>query len=437
MSEGKAEDFAQRIIRDPDAMQSDGLRLYNTRLPTHNMPIDVVAVGGRAMDCGPNEPLCLLVDWLASHSHAVKQSFEFLDGLWNEAGGQVIKILKKHGEKLIAIASFSFGVWRWWIYRERILHKRLEEYINESDARLKPASVQAVDAILRPGRTPTLPQPAFALELHDILAKNGWLSLLRSSSIEKRAERKLGRALKHIRDRQQIARAALQSLLEQQAQVHLLAGAVATSRARLRLDRQGAPRDDHAALREFRKVLQFPAHDRDPVAKECEAFQLLRLGKGAMQAYEDLEDFAAGLPDERERDLTIARSKRFQAQILQANAGDAGTGAAWNLIANNNNPHCAVRLRRRYVPFTDWEAVEQAEIHLVAAWVAHKLAYVKEEPNHLSEAETAYGETLSGLPKRPFFVSFAKKRLRDEARAGLARVERAKFGDYDKQWFSA
>ncbi len=82
-----------------------------------------------------------------------------------QAGGQIIKFLKEHGEKLIAIASFSFGVWRWWIYRERILHKRLEEYIRESDARLGPASAQTTEAFLRPGRTALLSQPAFAIEL--------------------------------------------------------------------------------------------------------------------------------------------------------------------------------------------------------------------------------------------------------------------------------
>ena len=256
------------------------------------------------------------------------------------------------------------------------------------------------------------------------------------ASVERQAERKLGRALRGIRKRQQIARAALQSLLEQQTQVHLLAGAIATSRARRKPDRKQGARDDHAALREFRKVLQFPAHYRDPLAKECEAFQLLRLGKRAeaMQAYADVEGFAAPLSDQRQRDLTIARSKRFRAQILQASAGGTGSLAAWNFIANNQNPQCAARLSGLYGPFIEWEAVEQAEIHFVAAWVAHMLSYVNEEPAHLSKAETALGEVLAGLPKRRWFVRLAKKRLRDEARAALKRVESAKTGNYDQQW---
>jgi hypothetical protein len=274
------------------------------------------------------------------------------------------------------------------------------------------------------------------VELHDILARAGWLSLVRLSSIEWHAERKLASVLRGIRRRQQIARAAEQSLLEQQAQVHLLAGAIAASRARRKTDRAQASRDDHTALREFRKVLQSTTHDRDAVAKECEAFQLLRLGKRteAKQAYEDLEGIAAHLPDARGRDLTMARAKRFHAQILQIEAGDSGSLNAWALIANNNNLHCAVRLRGRYGDFVEWEAVEQAEIHFVTAWVAHMLGYVQEEPAHLSRAETWYGGIQAHLPKRAWLGPVAKKALREEAREGLRRVERARAGDYDKQW---
>ena len=247
-----------------------------------------------SMDCGSNEFVCQFFDWLSRHPNAIKQTLEFLDGLWSEAGGQLIKFLKEHGEKLIAIASFSFGVYRWWIYRERILHKRLEEYIRESDARLGPASVRTVDAILKPGRTAALPQPAFAVELQDILVRSGFDSFLRVSPIEKLAERKLSRSLRGIRKRQQIARAALQSLLEQQTHVHLLAGAIATSRARRKVGpASGLARGPCPAISR--------PHNRDALAKECEAFQLLRLNRKseAFQAYLDLENIVNALSGSR------------------------------------------------------------------------------------------------------------------------------------------
>lgn len=388
------------------------------------------------MDCGPNEFVCHFFDWLARHPHTIKQAFQLVDGVWNEAGGQLIAFLKEHGEKLVAIASFSFAVYRWWRYRERILHKRLEEYIRESDARLGPASAQTVEALLRPGKTAALPQPTFALELRDVLASTGWDSFARRSATEKQAEKQLGRALGGIRKRQLIARTALQSLVEQQTQVHLLAGAVAAARARRKTNRSHASRDDYAALREFRKVLQFPTHNRDVVAKECEAFQLLRLGRRveAFQAYADLENFAATLRSQRERHLTTARAKRFRAQILQTNAGPAGALAAWNLIANNNDPQCSVQLRGLYGPFVDWEAIEQAEVHFVAAWVAHMLGFVNEEPAHLTNVEVTLKSVLDGLPKRRWFIPHAKKALRNEANAGLQRAAKARNGDYDKEW---
>jgi hypothetical protein len=387
------------------------------------------------MDCGPNEFVCLFFDWVSRHPRAIKQVLEAIDGLWNQAGGELISFLKEHGEKLVAIASFSFAVYRWWLYRERILHKRLEEYIRESDARLKPAVTQTAHAILRPGRTAALPQPAFAIELQDILVQSRWDSLLRFSSIERRAERKLGKALRGIRRRQQIARSASQSLTEQQVQVHLLSGAIAASRARRKSIRPEAWRDDYAALREFRKVLQFPTHDRDALAKECEAFQLLRLGNSheAFQAYLDLQNIAESIGNQQERDLTIARAKRFRAQILQAGAA-AGAGAAWTLIATQQDPESSLGLRGRYGPYIEWDAIEQAEIHFVAAWIAHRLGFGIEEPSHLSKAETAYAEVLAKLPKRAWLVPYAQRKLREEANAGLKRIERAKAGDYDTNW---
>ena len=74
------------------------------------------------------------------------------------------------------------------------------------------------------------------------------------------------------------------------------------------------------------------------------------------------------------------------------------------------------------------------EIHFVAAWVAHMNGYVQEAPAHISRAEGWYGGILAQLPKRAWLVPVAKQALREEARAGLRRVERAKAGDYDDKW---
>jgi len=107
---------------------------------------------------------------------------------------------------------------------------------------------------------------------------------------------------------------------------------------------------------------------------------------------------------------------------------------AWTIIALEDNPDCALNLRQRHAPFTEWEAIEQAEIHYVAAYIANKLVFVRQEPQQLSRAEEGYSSVLAELPTRRFFISRAKRRLREEARAGLDRVTRARDGDYDKEW---
>jgi hypothetical protein len=389
------------------------------------------------MGCG-EDLACQLFDWLVNNGYVVKQAFDALDVIWKETGWHIGEFLKEHGEKLVTLASFSFAVWRWWIYRERTLHKRLEEYIRDSDIRLKPASEQVVDVLLRPGRTAALPQPVFAIELRDILSTHGWRSYFRISTVERQAERQLGRALRGISKRERIVREASLSLQEQRAQAHLIAGAVAASRARRKPDRNAASRDDHRALREFQEVLQSPAHHHNVNAKDCEAFQFLRLGERdlAFQAYVDLEDFAGNLADAKTRDLIIARSRRFRAQILQAIAGDNASLAAWGLVGQANEGS-ALQLRAHHAPYSEWTAIEQAEMHYVAAYIASKFNnWVNHQPTNLSNAENAYKTVLDELPARRYFVAAADRRLRDEAQAGLERVKRVKANsdDYDAEW---
>src|SRR3989304_2170475 len=86
------------------------------------------------MDCGGGIA-CDLIDWLSAKGYIVRQIAESIDALWDQAGGQITALMREHGEKLVAILSFCFALWRWWIYREGILHKRLLEYVKESDER--------------------------------------------------------------------------------------------------------------------------------------------------------------------------------------------------------------------------------------------------------------------------------------------------------------
>ncbi len=389
------------------------------------------------MDCGSEDLVCHAIDWLSSHSHAVQQTFGLIDSAWNHAGGRVLAFLKEHGEKLIALASFSFAVWRWWIYRERILHKRLEEYIQQSDRRLRPAALAAMEAMLRPGRTATLRQPAFAIELREILDRTAWRSFFGLSTIERQTEKQLARALNGLRKRQRIARTAMRSLQHQQAWVHLLAGAVAASRGRCKSRSSNSLGSAQKALREFRRVLEIPGHPSNVEARECEAFELLRLREHdlAMKSYIVLEELARNIDEDRKRDLITARSRRFRAQILQAKARSSGARNAWSLIAYDNNPMSALKLREKHAPFAKWDAIEQGEIHYVAAFIANRCGWGPAEQRQLSKASAAYGEVLAQLPTHRPCVLAATRRLKSEARAGRERIRRAQeFGEYDLDW---
>jgi hypothetical protein len=342
-----------------------------------------------------------------------------------------------YGEKLIAALSLAFAIWRWWVYREAILHKRLEEYILESDKRLEPSSVAVVEALLRPGRTASLPHPAFARELRRVLIRHRWrerLSAYSHLSFESQVHWKLGSALRGIRGRIATAQKAVASLQSQQANIHMIAGAISASRARKGMIPTMVLRQDAAALREFRRVLQVPGFQRNCHAKENEGFQLLRLGSRqlALSAYEELEEFGTTIQDQRTRELTLARAKRFQAQIHQANGNP---GIADGLMRGTTG---ALILRTSYQPFHEWDAIEQAEMHYVQAWIAHRLGFVLIEAHQLDQCHQAYDLVLHQLPSRNSLVSQDVRALRAEAAIGRERARVArKDGQFDEEWLRA
>src|SRR5262249_22198694 len=102
------------------------------------------------MECGADELACHLIDWALNSPYIVKEAFDALDAVWKQAGWHIGQFLQAHGEKLIAMASFAFAVLKWLRYRENALHRRLHEYIRDSDARLGPTCMRVREAILRP-----------------------------------------------------------------------------------------------------------------------------------------------------------------------------------------------------------------------------------------------------------------------------------------------
>lgn len=101
---------------------------------------------------------------------------------------------------------------------------------------------------------------------------------------------------------------------------------------------------------------------------------------------------------------------------------------------NANNSNTALGLRQTYSPYKGWEAIEQAEFHYVAAYIAYRLNAVAIQQRQLSDCEAVYKSVLASLPKRQVFLWKSTHRLRAEAQAGADRVTLARVGRYDDDW---
>ncbi|NWG72696.1 MAG: hypothetical protein HXY23_13980 [Parvularculaceae bacterium] len=340
-----------------------------------------------------------------------------------------------HFEKLIGLAGFSFGVWRWWHHRERVLHKRLQEYLAEQDRRLHRARSYVLEAIFRPGRKrQVFADPLFSVRpLRLLLRRRGWDSLLGLGKVESVADRMLNKSLGRIERRLETAFATLAALRKQRASAHILKGAIASARAQSERDPIRRGELDDCALVQFRTALQVLEHGQDVQAKEYEAHQLRKLGHldDAEAAYAELEEFAASLSDQRDRDLMLARARRCRAEIAQAQAISAYRRQLRNSQASGRanqlmtSPDGALALRAPHGPFREWEAVEQGEMHYLSAFIYRQLEAIVQEPVQLGLAGTAYKRVLMQTPSSRWLIGGATRRLRAAAEAGLQRVKRA------------
>jgi hypothetical protein len=172
------------------------------------------------MDCaGPGDVLCRISAWLAEIGFDPTQWIVLLHDAWSGLSTlfwRLLDLVVAHAEKVFGLAGFSFGVWRWWYTREKILHKRLQEYLSEQDTRLNHARSYVLEAIYRPGPKRQFAEPLFAGKpLRRLLRRRRWDSLFDLRRIENSAERNLERALGDIQRRYEIAVSALTSLRAQ------------------------------------------------------------------------------------------------------------------------------------------------------------------------------------------------------------------------------
>jgi hypothetical protein len=114
------------------------------------------------MECGSQDVVCQLTTWLTENELAAGGLVDLIARIGVNAqgiGGALSQFAKDYGQSIIGLVGVSFGFWRWWRYREHILHKRLDEYLKESDGRLADGTAQILEAIQRPapGQKPSDP----------------------------------------------------------------------------------------------------------------------------------------------------------------------------------------------------------------------------------------------------------------------------------------
>lgn len=398
------------------------------------------------MECGAQEYVCLAATWLSENENLASYVTELLGHLSAGSNGAfkiVGQILEKHGQAIVGLLGISFGVYKWWRYREHILHKRLKEYLEESDKRLREGEHYVLDALRRPGPAYPITVPLFAnTSLRSVLRERNWDRTTLAFNVETSCDGQLMDAIQSIQRKIETAENQIKSLKQQYATAHILRGAIAASVAERAPDK--ATERNNLALTSFRTALQMKGHQADIVAKELEAHQLRKMGYlyEAIAAYEELEELAQGLEGEREQNVLLARAKRYRAEALQASvtftdedgklcfekSGVANSLLSWRI------PASALALREAYKPFAGWDLLEQGETAFVAAFISHICEFRKLEGEHLDEAETAYSGLLASLPRKRTWRKPRSWRLKAEAKKGLERVARARQGDYDTSW---
>lgn len=396
------------------------------------------------MGCGDGLA-CQALTWLVENEYVAATFAKALADFGISADGavgQIFLFLRQHVDKIIALGISSFGVYKWWRYREQILHRRLAEYLGESDRRLAEGQSYVLEAMQRPGPGQAFKLPLFAEKaLLSVLRERNWDRTPVAANVLSSADWQLSGAMKSIEWKIQTAETTITSLRQQMATVHVLKGAIASAVGQRTL--VGAANPGASALFSFRSALRVPGHEQDMVARELEAHQLRKLGMypQALGAYVELEGLAAGIAHERTRLLTVARTKRHRAEVLQLQASiQSPTGKIFQGAMAANNllspavPGSALAIRLPLAPFHDWDALEDGDTKYVAAFVAHNLNFVGMQTLRLEEALLAYESVLA--PRVRLWNRRSTRQLRLRAQQGVARVEAAQQTPpiFDTRW---
>ena len=381
------------------------------------------------MDCGTQDALCELTNWLSENDLIGPWLVEVIGRFGARAegvAGALTQFVRDYGQSIVGLIGVSFGFWRWWRYREHILHKRLAEYLRENDARLATGTADLIELIQRPAPGQQFKDPLFIDDdLRVVLRERNWDKPAYAVGVAASSDWQLARAIEAINLRLSNAQAMVASLNLQLFSAHSIRGAIAALR---RSDRDPEVAND--ALGHFKTALAVPGHDRDVTLRELEAHQMRKLRMGGRNVYDDALRHAVEIHSPRERDFQLARLKRYVAEMT---VRSRPRNAYWLLTQTED----ALPLMARCQPLAPWERLELGDTQYLAAYCARMSSYQSLEQQHLSDAQATYTGLASELSTRRWLRPRQYRRLRARAKHGVVRVEAAKTGIYDTSWLPA
>lgn len=383
------------------------------------------------MECGAQETLCHVLTWLTENELAARKINDALVRIGEGTTGTaalVIDFLRAHGATFVGLLGAIFGIWKTWMYHERLLHERLATYISARDGRLRDVRSQALETIQRPAPGQSFGAPTFInRDLASVLRERRWDNSALALTVSQSAEWQLSKAVESIQRKLQLAERETVTLRQELCTAHSLRGAVAAS--------SSASQSHKFALDHFRNALSLPGYANDIQLKELEAHQLRKLGETseARKAYVRVLRLSRHLESDRERWPVQSRAKRFIAELEPSNknAFDILTAP---LTGGRHSPG-PIALLEQCTPMTAWELLEKADMHYFAASRASQLRFVRAEPAQLREADRCYEAALQEVGKKRWRIAKSTSRLHRLIREGRQRVERAsRSGIYDTAW---
>lgn len=403
-------------------------RLYTPRLPGHCARHCLLCIAGAAMECGSQEVLCHVLTWVTENELAARKFNDLVIKLSEGTTGGIAVVgafLAAHGQLLIGLVGATFGFWRYWRYRERILHKRLAEYIGTRDSRLREVRVEVLGAVQRPAPGHAGKAPLFVdKELRSVLRENRWGNAALAFSIESSAKWQLSKAIDSIARKLETAERQVSSLRLELSTAYSLKGALASS---------GTLRDnDREALALFRNALSYSDQRDDVQLRELEAHQLRRIGeyRQARKAYARLIRLSRSMISGREQFLIEARARRYLAELEPARKNAYSMMIA-PLEGRRFSPG-PLALIDECTLLNECELVEKADMYYFTAFLAHSLSFPQAPSVYLNGAKDAYQEALSKLVE---IDGGSKSKLRGLIAAGLRRISLAQTEKkFDVDW---